>query len=102
MMALAFGPGRAVLMSGVFMSLPLPAGSRTSVFEQDAARVEVLPDPVRLGEVARLPGGPARGNQRFDLLDRHRGTFLLPPAERQDAEDAIELFEGLPDRRRVA
>src|SRR4051812_17356511 len=103
MIALAFGPGSVVLISGAFNVGPepvmptrllrLPPRDRASILEHDAARIEVLADAVGLGEVARLPRCLARRNHRLDFLDRHRRTFVLVPAQRENPEHLVEAFE---------
>src|SRR4051812_5177991 len=50
--------------------LPFPARAGGGVFEDDAAGVEVLSDPIRFREVARGAGGAALLDQVLDLLDR--------------------------------
>src|SRR4051794_10667643 len=97
MIALAFGPGNGVLMSGAFIQLPvtsyqlpvgtcqfpvcrllaLPASSGSRVLEQDASRFEVLANSVGFGKIAAGTGGAARLDERIDLFDRHRRTLVL-------------------------
>src|SRR4051794_8519295 len=102
MIALAFGPGSDVLMSGAFIglhnrtNLPLfrfPPRRRTSVLEDDATRIEVLPDAIGLGEVSRLPCSAPRGNECLYLFDGHRRTRIFGTAQREHAKNSVEALE---------
>src|SRR5215217_6822677 len=100
MIALALGPGSAVLIWGAFISsfarvgrrgvatgsLPLPSGTRRRVFEHDAACVEVFADSIGFGKVARRAGGAARLYELLDFVHRHRRPVVFGAAQRQNAE----------------
>src|SRR4030095_3091353 len=73
--------------------LPFPARAGRGVFEDDAARVEVLPNAIGLAEVPRGSRGPPIRNQLLDFSDRHRWPLVFLPPQRQHPEDLVELLE---------
>src|SRR5262245_22242925 len=105
MMALAFGPGRAVLMSGAFITVAsyqcpaglfaFPARACGGVLEQDPARVEILSNSIGFGEVPARARRAPRRDELLDFLHGHRRTLVLRATQRQDPEHAIERVERL-------
>src|SRR5688572_10917551 len=100
MIALAFGPGSVVLISGAFMrslagcqSLPLPPRRRPRVLEDDATGVELGTDAIGFEEIPVAAGGAAGLDELQDFLDRDRRLLVFEPAQGQDAEDAVEALE---------
>ena len=80
--------------------LPLPARALRAVFEQDAARLQILADAIGFGEVAAPAGVLARLDRLLDLVDRHRRPLVLGAPQRQHAEHAVEVVERVADARR--
>src|SRR5437763_8790372 len=103
MIALALGPGRLVLFSGAFFIvccrtstsglLSLPACACGGVFEEDAARFEVLSNSIRFGKVAGRARVAAIVDRSLDLFDRDRRRRVFRPAQRENAEHAVEALE---------
>ena len=52
-----------------------------TVFEEDAARFEVVPDLVGPREVALPPGLAPLADELLDLLGGHRRPLVLGPAQ---------------------
>src|SRR5580765_8126026 len=104
MMAFAFGPGKGVLMLGTInpVSLPLPPRPACRVLEQDTPGQQLVADSVCGREVAPLAGGVSVGDRLVDFVDGNRRLLVLGTPQAQDAEHAIELVEGLANRRQIA
>src|SRR5690606_7243548 len=89
-------------MSGARRPLrALPAGALRSVLQQNPALLQLVANAIRSGEVAPEARLPACLDEPFDLLDGNWRLSVLLPAQRDDAEHAIEMLEGVADDRRV-
>src|SRR5688572_6909304 len=109
MMALAFGPGRLVLICGtvvvsVLMAvlfawclLPLPACSARVVLQQNAAIRQVVPDAIGGGEITPHARGLPLLDQTLDLVNRHGWLRVFRLAQAHDPEHLVEVVHGLPD-----
>src|SRR5262249_1560811 len=78
--------------------LPLPARTGRAVFEDYPTRLEVRPDPIGGGKIARTPRVAARLDQRLDLFGRQRWLRVLGTPERHHAEHEVERVESLPNQ----
>src|SRR5882672_7530604 len=90
--------GRRRFASSLF---PLPPRRRSRVFKDDAAGVEILPDPVCFGEVPAKPGGATRSDELLDLLDGHWRLLIFLAPEGEDAQDLVEALERLAHGRSI-
>src|SRR5262249_60816061 len=102
MIARAFGPGSAVLISGIVViirlrrrvsdlaaSFPLPPRARRTVLEQDPAPGQIVADPIGRGEITPPPRRLTILDQALDLVDRDRRLRLLGPMQRDHANHPV-------------
>src|SRR6185436_15830506 len=99
MIALARGPGSAVLISGALVIvltpglLPLPAGAGGAVLEKHPSFEQPVANPVGLPEIATAARRVPFFDRPLDLLDRNRRLLVLRAAEAQDPQHTIEAVE---------
>src|SRR5205814_2048056 len=114
MMALAFGPGKAVLISGAVIVamgvlmceaeaalLSLPPRAAGIVLEQHTAGRQLAANLIGRSEVAAAPRGVTIVDELLDFVERHGRLFFFRLPEAQHAEDPIEPRERPLDALRI-